>query len=563
MITGFFTSLTTKKAISIIILIGILVFSNGLFNNFIGDDSSQIIDNVNVHSIINIFSFFSGSTFYNGAQQGLVGIYYKPILSTFFSIIYTLFGPNYSAFHFFQIALHIINACILYLLFKRFFKNSLALILSLIFLTHPINSEAVFYIASMQDVLFFFFGVLALWMIESFQSSKVFLLANFSLFLSLLSKETGILFLFTLIIYMFMFKKKYRYSQLGYSIIILCTYLVLRIHAVGTLTNPVGPIGSVNLFERILNMPAILSYYIKIFVFPLNLTAFNSWVSPQVNLNSFIFPLMIDILLLSIIIGFGFVLYKKYFRQYFTFYLFFAIWFLLGIVMHLQIFPLDTTVAERWFYFPIVGILGMLGILLEIFYFDTKNKWSLIAIITILVLLSTRTFVRSFDWRNQLILATHDIKLSPNDYNLEAIMSTELINQKRYKEALVYAERSVKLYPYLGGYNNLGVIYLHLGKYQKSKEAFLQALKYGDYIYIYDNIANLSLIYGNYNENKEFVKKALNKFPQDYRLWTDLALLEYEANNFNSAKEAINQAYHYDQSTRTVFLYNKIMNNGH
>jgi len=114
-----FIPLTTKKAIIFIFLIGFIVFFNGLFNNFILDDTQQIVDNVHVHSIGYFFSFFTGSTFYNGGTS-LAGVYYKPLLITFFSFIYTFFGAQPFIFHLFQILLHIINACIIFLLFKCF-----------------------------------------------------------------------------------------------------------------------------------------------------------------------------------------------------------------------------------------------------------------------------------------------------------------------------------------------------------------------------------------------------------------------------------------------------------
>src|SRR3990167_4285580 len=117
-----FSPLTNKKAIWVIIIIGAFVYFTSLFNGFVGDDASQIVNNPLVHSYKNIPNFFSGSTFYLGTSEQLYGHYYKPILSLYYALVYSIFGPNFSAFHFFQIIFHIVNASLLFLLFFWFIR---------------------------------------------------------------------------------------------------------------------------------------------------------------------------------------------------------------------------------------------------------------------------------------------------------------------------------------------------------------------------------------------------------------------------------------------------------
>src|SRR5258708_40257019 len=94
---NYFLPFTTIKAIHFLIIIGLVVYFNSLFNGFIGDDYGQLVNNTSVHSISNIGQFFSNSTFNNstvsniGSNGGsnLSGIYYKPLLSSVYSILYT------------------------------------------------------------------------------------------------------------------------------------------------------------------------------------------------------------------------------------------------------------------------------------------------------------------------------------------------------------------------------------------------------------------------------------------------------------------------------------------
>lgn len=555
-----FAYLATKRVIFIIVIFGIIVFFNGLFNDFVGDDEGQIVNNTLVYSPRNILGFFSGSTFYNSSSQTLTGIYYKPLLNTVFSITYSFFGQSAFSFHLFQISLHILNACLLFLLFKHFFKAPLALVLSLIFLVHPISSEAVFYISAAQEPLFFLFGILALNLLTKVKSTRALILVSLLLFFSLLSKETGALFFVAAIILAFVFNRRFLLPLSGLSILLVALYLLLRINAIGIFTNPHNaPIAAIDLTTRFLNMPAILFFYLRTFVFPLNLASSYHWVIRQFSLNQFFFPLIIILLLTNLVVFFAYILFKRHEERYLKSYLFFCAWFVLGILFHLQIVALDATVAERWFYFPIVGLLGMIGVFLETFLLGIKREWLLGVSMIIILLLSARTFTRSFDWRDNSTLAIHDIKVSQDSYALENLLAQTLIVKGQFEEAEIHAEKSIQLYPFSTNYINLGYTYFSMGEYLKAKEAYLQALKFGDYYLTYEGLAAVSLVYGNPKENIEFVKSALEKFPQSARLWLDLAILNYKVGNIAQAKTLTMKAYSYSQDAVTASFYRKIM----
>src|SRR3989344_1444714 len=198
----YFFPLTTKNAIQLIIILGIVIFSNALFNNFAWDDYPFIINNPEVHSI-NISQTFGPNHHFNA------GSFYRPIPALYFSILLSLFTTNAFFYHFAQIALHVLNTCLLYLVFQNFFRrSSVSLFLSLVFLGHPIQVESVSFIAASGNPLFFLFGMLAL--ILSFQdtiSYKRLLLISILLTLSLLTKEVGLLFIGLIIFYRLLFKR--------------------------------------------------------------------------------------------------------------------------------------------------------------------------------------------------------------------------------------------------------------------------------------------------------------------------------------------------------------------
>jgi protein O-mannosyl-transferase len=559
---GLFLPLTTKKIIIFIFLIGFIVFFNSLFNGFVGDDDSQIVKNLSAHSISNIPKFFTGSTFYNGSDK-LIGVYYKPLLTSVFSVIYSFFGPNPSAFHFVQIFLHIINTCILFLFLSHFLKKAYSFLLSLVFLIHPINSEAVFYISAMQETLFFFFGILGVYLLTRSKSKLSIGIASVFLLFSMFSKETGVLFLCIAISYAFIFNRKIFFPLLGISVGIFIGYFLLRISSTGWLVTATNsPIDKLSLPARLVNSPEIILFYLRSFFVPVNFALVYQWAYSHITFNHFFRPLLIDSMFIFISIAGGLVLYKKSAEKYFKIYILFVIWLVLGLLFHLQFFPLDATVADRWFYFPIVGLLGMIGVLLENFNISTKYKWSLAIIIVILALLSIRTIIRSYDFRDKLTLYRHDVAISKDSFALENVLGLELVKLGKLTEAKKHIEKSIALYPYFSNYDNLGEIYVALGDYKKAREAYEKAMKFGDYYIVYEDLAGLSLVSGDTASNMKFIAYALRKFPQDAKLWLYLAIVSYQNQDISLARRAIINAYGYDKINPEIpYFYNTIMNN--
>lgn len=545
------------------IVIGLLIYANSLVNGFVADDNNQIINNIQVHSIWNIGSFFTQSTFYDEGSKRLVGLYYKPIFTTSLSIIYTFFGSNPSAFHFIQILMHIVNAILLFRLMRKFFKTTIAFFLSLIFLVHPINSESVLYISAMQEVLFFMFGIIALLLLTNLKSRKRLIVVSVFLLLSILAKETGILFICISGVYVFMYKRNYFLPFVCYVFILLGIYFLLRVNAINAHTSLIidVPVMELSLGKRLLHIPAIIAFYLRTFLIPLNLSMAYYWVINKIDLHNFVLPLIEVGLSGVVLVWFGFMLKKNYSSKYISIYLFFSIWFLLGLLLHIQIYPLDQTVAERWFYFPIVGVLGLIGTGLEVLPFKIKTKWALLVAIPLVLLLSVRTFLRTYDWRNDSI-AFHDSKKNSNTHTLEFMLTAYYFNNGKYNEAKRHAQNAVELYPSASSYQNLGLLYYSIGDFNLAKKAYMKSLKYRDDQNTYTQLAMLALKYGEPTENIRFMRNiSLKKFPENASVWFSLAILEYNFGSKENARMAIVKANQYEPSQKVGSVYKAILNN--
>ena len=503
----------TAKVVWIFILIGLLVYGLSLFNGFVWDDEEQIVNNVFVHSVKNIPLLFQSSTFNTGGAGVSAGTYYRPLMMTFFSFVYQLFGPNPFFFHLFQLFFHILTAILVYLMFKHFFKEMTAFFIALIFLVHPAGVESVAYISAVQDIFYVLFGILAFYIViknrAKFEFKNIFLI-NTLLFLSLLSKETAILFFIIIFIYQLIFDRKFIFENLIFFMMTVGIYALLRFALAGVFFTPYhnAPIVQLSLWQRIMMIPAIFFYYLKLFFYPLDLAVMQHWVIRTLDFRMLLGSLSAGILAL--------LLWKQRFNRNF---IFFFLWFIITIFPYLQIFPLDMTVAERWFYLPVVGILGMMGAV----WSKSGNKLVIMGVI-IIAIFSIRSFFRTMDWKNGLTLYGRDIKISKGAFDLENNYGVELFRAGDYQEAKVHFLKSTELAPYWWtNWNNLGAVYEQEKNYQKASEYYQKSIDNGQYYLAYENMAKILVLQGKDNpiasgKTDEFLRKALEMFPENENL---------------------------------------------
>lgn len=545
-------SLKSEYFAVIFVIIGIVIFFSGLNGGFQGDDNLQIVENAAVHSIGNIGSFFGSSTFWNG--EALVGAFYRPMMTTTFAIIYSFFGANPMAFHVVQLMLYIACVYVLFLFLKTFFKPIVAFLVALLFLAHPINSQVVYAIPSMQEPLFFLFGMLALLRLSKSQDKKSLIVSSAYLSLSLLSKETGVVFVVLSVLYLFMFKKEHAVRFMKIVSVPVLIYLMMRANAVGLFQGSLhaAPISHLNFLERIFTIPSIILFYILKIIMPVDLATSYYWVYPKFDLEKFLLPLFA-----VVILAFGLLLVAKKIKaenkKDYKVGLFFLGWAVFGILPYMQIIALDMTACEAWAFCALPGLLGLLAIIISRLVNGKYLKFVGLIVILVIVAFGIRTFVRGFDYKDQLTLATKDISVSENNYLAMNNLAQSLIHENKLGEAKKMAENSIAIYPAVTNYTNLGVIKQKQGDFDGAKSAYTKALKYGNMGIIYENIAIVNFVISEPKDNIKFLHDALKVYPRNYKLWTYLAIQEIAVGSRAEAKKALQSAMTYGVVPKALY----------
>lgn len=476
---------------------GFILFLVSLSNGFVWDDEEQIVNNVLIHSLSNLPKFFSGGAFHSGGTGSLLGIYYKPLMTLSFAIVYAIFGPNAFFFHLTSVLLHIANSILVFLIFSKFFKQKKSFLLSLIFLVHPLYSEVIFYAANFQDLLFFFFGSLALLFSLN---KKHWLVVGLFLLGSILSKETGIVFVLAILFF--------KYWRSSIFAVLLYGFMRFGIAKIGFLKDhATSPISQLPLLQRILAIPKMAWYYFQNLLVPINLVANQHWTVQSLTLNNFFIPLIFSVIFITLILLLTFNKNKKYY--------FFLIFFVLSFGMHMQIFPLDVTVSGRWFYLPMFGLLGISGFA-KIKKYKKEVEYFVYFLI---VILSIITFRRAFDWKTGLALYSHDSEIVKDDFNLENNLGVELFRAGQINDAKIHFQNSVNLAPnWWTNWNNLGAIAEREENLDLAAKYYKKAIDNGNYYLAYENYALILIKQEKFAEAKEFILDSLQYFPQNPRL---------------------------------------------
>lgn len=543
---------------SYLLLVGLalLVFFNVLFNDFVFLDNTYIVNN----PVIAHFDFMK--IIQN--ESNTSGGFFRPLTALYFGVVYTIGLHEAFLFHLLQVIFRVIVGCLLFSIFSTFFKRTVALFLAAVYTVHPINYSTTAYISNSADALYMLIGIVASYLVvKNIWTERKRFLILIILFLGLLAKESGVLFFGFILLYIFLFRRKEFTFYFWGELITLLLYLGLRYVSNGfpPTDNSLIPITQLPLMERLLSVPQIIYYYLKNSFLPLYLGINNLWYVKAMTWKEFYLPLLYILFFMGSLVSLGFYCLKTS-KTLFKKYLFFSIIFAGGLSAYLQIIPLDYTVAGRWFVFPMIGLLGILGIVLELTTRSSKKLFAVFAIVVILY--AARSVYTSNVFDNNLSFFTYATDSTPNFFNHYALART-LYGEKQYDQALIQIKKSQNLLDYDLSYALEGNIHRKLGDEKKAVVAYKTSLEFHDKeSHAYESILYLELIKYLLREEKymkaeKLLYEALPRNMRDEQMWILFAYTEYHLKQTKQAIAALKEAYTISPHDPTLFqMHNAI-----
>ena len=503
---------------------------------YIFDDHILIEKNPAIRNIANVPLFFVSKEAripfdYSGLQNDI----FRPIQSVSYAISYRFWGGDPRPYHFENVILHILSGFMVYLMMRLITDGrGVASVTALFFLIHPVQVEAVAYLAERANLLstFFFFLSFIIFVVaqeKPISISRILNSVSLVFFaLSVLSKESSIVLPVIIFLYSLLFKPCGEKSgmvcghawptalrkSLPYFILALI-YLFTRTASLGKLAQ----IGGGGAAVPPVIIARIFSEYLSVFFFPVRLTFFRNFYIP------FNIPPAQALIFLAVFIIFFWITMTALLKNRTMG--FFLACYLASLLPVSNIIPIKSLIQERFFYLPSVFLAASLvyGVSLIFFkYRQTVNKrFAMVFLIAVVILISialiTRTYIRCLDWKDQETFVRKEMSIHPDKGVFYYDIGNSLFMASRYDEAIPYLKEALKreMSPIhmTMTLDTLGNCYSQKGDVPSAEIQYRKALDITpDYVYSLNSIGNIMFAKGAYKEARDY-------FGMAYKAWPD------------------------------------------
>ena len=489
--------LRKKWLVSLLLfLLSLGVYLPSLRNSFVWDDVETIEQSYYMYNASSI-----GYMFMPPEKEAKEALYYRPLIYASMVLDKVLWGVSAFGFHLSNIVLNALSAVLMYLfvllllgVFEYEGKYQAAFISGVLFALYPMHVESVSWVSGRSDVLcalFFFLALIS--HILSLRKTGFLLLTAAGFFLSLLSKETAVIFPVTVLAFDLLNRSPGRKANIlryaAYAcVLVLFFYLRGRayinipelssVRVSGGMTGPEGVSRIAGALGVVKVMLASYIYYYTKLVFPFTFNAFTESAPDGLR---YIFVAVMVFGLTAL--GAAYSIKKRKNAAAFAL-LWMPVTLFPSVLISLTDIP-SASVAERYLYIPSAGFCLLLGCIFSRPLSTVRNKN---AVLTAAFLLSASylffTVDRQLVWRDGITLWEDTARKSPLSYIPHINYGIALLDagkeDEALKELLRNFEKGVKINDKGRSVtaNNIGVVYINKKDIRNAEKWFLKAYGY-------------------------------------------------------------------------------------
>ncbi|SMN00521.1 FOG: TPR repeat [uncultured Candidatus Thioglobus sp.] len=444
-------------------------------------------------SVGHLYNPFVESPSWESFGQLLAG----PYFGMYIPVTYFLWGvlkafaeflslPLSSVLHLTNVAVHIINGLLVFVILKQFVLNKWAVLVgTLFFLLHPIQVESVAFISEFRSLLAFGFSLSALYVYLKNQADFSYL--SLLLFiLAILSKPSAVvlvLFIFTLNYFHYGFKLGKNITKtlpfaLTAFLFILNAYFVQFRYDINYSDYVIA------IWQRPFAWLDSMVFYLAQLIYPYHLSVSYTLSSKFITQQWWFYPLAF------LPLGMGYWLWLK--RKTYPMLIFATLLFMAGFFTTSGLltfaFQKLSLVADRYLYFAMIGV----ALLIATMFSKADKKLLRGLIIAILLVFALLSAFRQIPvWHNPIKLWSHARAYELTEQYAHANLAVALYHkgstlQKagNNKQSLIYFNKAIKYAPKSSEKNiavilgDRGILFFRQQKYQKALADFTKAVEY-------------------------------------------------------------------------------------
>ena len=519
-----------RTQLLLILGLGFLLYANTLNHGYVLDDFSVIKDNFVVKKgIEGIPTIFK--THYRYGYGFVQANLYRPLSLSLFAIQWEIAPDNPSFAHLCNVLAYMLMSCLLFVFLQLLWGKEykwLVMMVVLLFVAHPIHTEVVANIKSIDDILAFglSLGAMILLLQHVDQPNKKKLMLSLVLFgLACFAKESAVSIVPIIGLILVMFRGltwKIAISKAAVYLLPFLTYVMARIAVLGSFSGNktiakidnmlmAAPTEAVRLATAI----KILGLYLWKLIFPhplmndyslnqISMVDFgNQWVWFSILIYLSLAFAMVKLWRKMPIISFGIVFY------------FIAISLYSNLV-----FTIGTSFGERLLFIPSLGFCVVLAYLIYA-PFQQKilpnkgiiaAKQPLLFVGLIVMAYGFKTIDRNQAWKDNYTLYTTDVENCDKSARCHYYHGLGLMKEKAMQlkdpqmknnylaQAVQAFDQAIQILPkYSDAWGQKGLAYYRLGDFQQADAAYKEAIKHNP-----NNVNVLSNWGSMYFENKRY-----------------------------------------------------------
>ncbi|QXE90899.1 tetratricopeptide repeat protein [Geomonas subterranea] len=490
----------------LIAAVGLIAYSNSFHVPFTFDDEGSIVSN-NVIKNLNRFLHDDGYTYNPRRFLGYLTV----------ALNYRLGGTDVTGYHAVNLAIHIGTGFLTYLLARLTLSTPalrrgddatgasswfIPLFAALLFVAHPVQTQAVTYIIQRLASLatLFFVGSIACYAkARKLQEESARPFAPKPLFFYLLAlaaagcamktKEIAFTLPFVVVLYEFMFFRMTAAKKLLFLLPVGLTVLIVPLSLLGT-NKPIGQIISdvtavtrvdseLSRLDYLFTQFPVIATYLRLLILPVRQNVDYDFPVYHSLANA---PVILSLLLLLALFGAALFLWHRsrdpQAAPELMLVSFGILWFFITISVESSVIPIADVIFEHRVYLPSVGAFIALAALFSLLFKGAVSRAAVSIACVVVLALTVTTFARNSVWGSELSLWGDATQKSPRKarphYNLALALEKSGRLEQSLQEALIATRLSPKE---ANPYNLIGSIFGKKGDYDQAIAALSLAVK--------------------------------------------------------------------------------------